>query len=139
MLYPIDGWTIGTSFVPRSIDQCRPYGDKVAQRFRSLPNIVWMSGGDYFLATKDLARGTDLDHCIDAMMRGIRETGDHRPFSMELGSRSRSPPETRSGRARRLELRLHLLPDVPRGARATPASPPIPALMGESNYEGENN
>ncbi len=73
MLYPIDSWTIGHSFVPKSIEQCHQYGGKVAQRFRDLPNIMWMSGGDYSSASEDPARGSDVDHCIDAMMRGIRE------------------------------------------------------------------
>jgi hypothetical protein len=31
-----------------------------------------------------LARGSDVDHAIDAMMRGIREAGDGRPFSIQL-------------------------------------------------------
>ena len=83
-LYPVDGWTIGRSFIPKSIEQCHSYGCKVAERFRDLPNIVWMSGGDYIPATKDLAQGSDVDHCIDAMMRGIREAGDGRPFSIQL-------------------------------------------------------
>jgi hypothetical protein len=56
----------------------------VAQRFRDLPNIMWMSGGDYASASEDPARGSDVDHCIDAMMRGIREAGDGRPFSMQF-------------------------------------------------------
>lgn len=48
MLYPIDGWTVGHSFVPASIGQC---------------------------------------HTYDAMLRGIRDTGDRRPFSMQLGAK----------------------------------------------------
>ena len=55
MLYPIDSWTIGHSFVPKSIEQCHQYGGKVAQRFRDLPNIMWMSGGDYSSASEDQA------------------------------------------------------------------------------------
>ena len=35
--YPADGWTIGHSFVPQSIEQCYSYGRKVAERFRDLP------------------------------------------------------------------------------------------------------
>ena len=96
MLYPIDAWTIGHSFVPKSIEQCHQYGGKVAQRFRDLPNIMWMSGGDYTSASEDPARGSDVDHCIDAMMRGIREagTGDPSPCS---SIHRRSPPRTPSG------------------------------------------
>jgi hypothetical protein len=84
LLYPIDGWTIDRSFVPRSVEQCRRYGGMVAQRFGDLPNIIWMSGGDYYVTARRPNRGTDVDHCIDAMVRGIREAGDGRPFSIQL-------------------------------------------------------
>ena len=73
-LYPIDGWTIGKSFDPavRS-SSARTYGtDGRASGSADLPNIVWMSGGDYFPEADDPAPGSDVDHCIDAMMRGIR-------------------------------------------------------------------
>ena len=122
LLYPIDGWTIGRSFVPRSIDQCRRYGGRIAQRFADLPNIVWMSGGDYWYAyaAKDPARGTDLDRCIDAMMRGIREAGDGRPFSVQLNA-EKSISTDIPYQAGRLELRLHLLPDLQGRARCPPA------------------
>ena len=86
LLYPIDGWTIDRSFVPRSVEQCRRYGGMVAQRFGDLPNIVWMSGGDYYVTARRPNRGPDVDHCIDAMVRGIREAGDGRPFSIQLNA-----------------------------------------------------
>ncbi len=63
MLYPLDGWTIGHSFVPTSIGRCRTYGAMVARRFRDLPNIVWMSGGDCVSRAGDPAVGSDVDHC----------------------------------------------------------------------------
>ena len=52
-LYPIDGWTIGNSFVPASISTCHEYGMRLAKLLAALPNIVWMTGGDYFPATED--------------------------------------------------------------------------------------
>jgi len=51
-----------------------------------LPNIVWMSGGDYYVTARRPNRGPDVDHCIDAMVRGIREAGDGRPFSIQLNA-----------------------------------------------------
>jgi hypothetical protein len=87
MLYPVEGWTIEQDFVPQSIDQCRYYGRRVAGRFADLPNLVWMTGGDYTPATNDLARGSDVDRCWDAMTRCVRETGDDRPFSIQLTAR----------------------------------------------------
>jgi uncharacterized protein DUF4038 len=87
MLYPIDGWTIGHSFVPRSIGQCHAYGAKVARRLGDLPNIVWMSGGDYVpendyataartpdgrLAVVDLPTGRTISVAPEAMAAGAR-------------------------------------------------------------------
>jgi hypothetical protein len=140
MLFPVDGWTIDTSFKPTSIEQCRSYGVKVAQLLHGLPNIVWMSGGDYFPATEDLAKGSDVDHCIDAVMRGIRSTGDPRPFSMEMGffeSISSSNPfwEKRIG----WNFVYTYYPTYRAVLRAYAHRPRIPAVLGESNYERENN
>jgi len=140
MLYPLDGWAIGHSFVPRSLGQCRQYGDKVAERFRDLPNIVWMSGGDYFPATKDLAQGSDVDHCIDAMMRGIREAGDGRLFSMQLGY-DKSISTENPYWAQRVDWNFvyTYYPTYKAVLDAYRRQPAIPAIFAEGNYEGENN
>lgn len=139
-LYPIDGWTIGRSFVPESIEQCHSYGRKVAERFRDLPNAVWMSGGDYIPATKDLARGSDVDHCIDAMMRGIREAGDGRPFSIQLaGEKSISNDNTYWANRVDWNFVYTYYPTYRAVLEAYGRQPRIPAIMGEANYEGENN
>ena len=142
LLYPIDGWTIGRSFVPRSIDQCRRYGDKIAQRFADLPNIVWMSGGDYWYAyaAKDPARGTDLDRCIDAMMRGIREAGDGRPFSVQLKAEKSISTDIPYW-AGRVDWNFvyTYYPTYKAVLDARRRQPAVPAVFGEANYEGENN
>jgi Protein of unknown function (DUF4038) len=142
LLYPIDGWTIGRSFVPRSIDQCHRYGGKIAQRFADLPNIVWMSGGDYWYAyaAKDPARGTDLDRCIDAMMRGIREAGDGRPFSVQLKAEKSISTDILYW-ARRVDWNFvyTYYPTYKAVLDARRRQPAIPAVFGEANYEGENN
>jgi hypothetical protein len=140
MLYPIDGWTIGKSLVPSSVAQCHDYGHMVAERFRDLPNIVWMSGGDYVPATKDLARGSDVDHCMDAMMRGIRETGDSRPFSIQL-SGDKSISDDNPYWAARIDWNFVYTyhPTYQAVLEAYHRSPRIPAVLGEANYEGENN
>jgi hypothetical protein len=140
MLYPIDGWTVGHSFVPTSVEQCRRYGAKVAERFRDLPNIVWMAGGDYVPAADDLARGSDVDHCIDATMRGIRESGDGRPFSIQLGAR-KSLSTDNPYWAPRVDWNFvyTYYPTYKAVLDAHRRQPPIPAVLGEANYEGENN
>ena len=139
-LYPIDGWTIGRSFIPESIEQCHGYGRKVAERFRDLPNIIWISGGDYIPATRDLARGSDVDHCINAMMRGIREAGDGRPFSMQLAG-DKSISNDNPYWASRVDWNFvyTYYPTYRAVLQAYGRQPRIPAIMGEANYEGENN
>ena len=139
MLYPIDGWTIGHSFVPRSIEQCHQYGGKVAQRFRDLPNIMWMSGGDYVSASEDPARGSDVDHCIDAMMRGIREAGDGRPFSMQFDPQSISTENPFWARRVDWNFVYTYHPTYQAMLGCLRRQPAIPAVLGEANYEGENN
>ena len=139
LLYPIDGWTIGHSFVPRSMAECHRYGAKVAQRFRDLPNILWMSGGDYVSVSEDPARGSDVDHCIDAMMRGIREAGDGRPFSMQFNPQLISTDN--SYWARRVDWNFVYTyhPTYELVLDAYRRQPATPTVLGEANYEGENN
>lgn len=139
-LYPIDGWTIGTSFVPTSIDQCRSYGAKVADHVRDLPNIVWMSGGDYFPEPADPARGSDVDRCIEAMMQGIRGTGDNRPFSIQLGYQ-KSLSTDNPFWASRVDWNFvyTYYPTYKAVLEAYQHLPTLPAVMSEANYEGENN
>ena len=141
MLYPIDGWTIGHAFVPTSAEQCQAYGAMVAERFRDLPNIVWMSGGDYWYAAaaKDPARGTDLDRCIDAMLRGIRETGDARPFSIQFNPHSISTGNPYWAARVDWNFVYTYHPTYKAVLDARRRQPAIPAVLGEANYEGENN
>ena len=139
LLYPIDGWTIGHSFVPRSMAQCHRYGAKVAQRFRDLPNIVWMSGGDYVSVSEDPARGSDVDHCIDAMMRGIREAGDGRPFSMQFNPQLISTDNPYWARRVDWNFVYTYHPTYELVLDAYRRQPATPAVLGEANYEGENN
>lgn len=140
MLYPIDGWTVGKAFVPASVEQCRGYGTRLAERFRDLPNIVWMSGGDYFPATDDLTRGSDVDHCIDAMLRGIREAGDGRPFSIQLGYDKSISTENPFWAPRvNWNFVYTYYPTYRAVLEAYARQSAIPAIMAEANYEGENN
>jgi hypothetical protein len=140
LLYPIDGWTLDHSFVPRSVEQCRRYGGMVAARFRDLPNIVWMSGGDYYITARRPDRGTDADHCIDAMLRGIREAGDGRPFSVQLKAETSISTQYPYW-ARRVDWNFVYTyhPTYKAVLDAYRHQPAIPAVLGEANYQGENN
>jgi len=139
-LYPIDGWTIGHAVKPRTIEQCQAYGTMVATRFRDLPNIVWMEGGDYFPRTSRPAVGSDVDHCMDATMRGIRAVGDARPFSIQLGY-PKSISTDNPYWATRVSWNFVYTyePTYVAVLEAYARTPAIPAIFGEGNYEGENN
>jgi len=139
-LFPIDGWTVGRAFTPVSIEQCRSYGRMVADWAADLPNIAWMAGGDYFPITNEPELGSDVDHCIDAMMSGITETGDDRLFSIQLGY-DRSLSTENPYWAPRVDWNFvyTYYPTYQAVLEAYAWTPPMPAIMGEGNYEGENN
>lgn len=138
-LYPIDGWTIGKTFSPDSVETCREFGVRVADYFADLPNIVWVMGGDYFPATDDLAAGSDVDHCMAGAAAGIRSTGDRRPFSIQLGY-DKSVSTENPYWAPRVDWNF-VYTYYPTYAAVLEAyrAAPVPALFSEGNYEGENN
>ena len=93
------GPSVQSSSPDRSISATHTVS-RCASDFADLPNIVWMSGGDYFPATRGPGSGSDVDHCIDAddawhpLDRGRADRSRCR-----WRSASRSPPRTRSGRS----------------------------------------
>lgn len=138
MLYPIDGWTIGNAFSPSSPDQCVEFGARVARWAEDLPNIAWVTGGDYVSDPDDPA-GSTSDRCMGGMLDGIRSTGDERPFSIQFvgGVLSTENDYWRD----RVDWNFvytyeATYSDVGDAYETVPARP---ALLSESNYEGENN
>ena len=141
MLYPIDGWTIGHSFVPRSIDAVPPIRRQGGAALSlTCPTSSGCREATTPSASEDPARGSDVDHCIDAMMRGIREAGDGRPFSMQFES-AKSISTDNPYWARRVDWNFvyTYYPTYKAVLDAYRRQPAIPAVLGEANYEGENN
>jgi len=82
MIYPMDGWNTAFAsvvFNPGSISnaQCQTYGQTLATRYLSYPNIIWAFGGDYLEDATINAR-------FNACLTGIRAAGDTRPASIQL-------------------------------------------------------
>lgn len=82
MIYPMDGWNTAFSsvvFNPGSISnaQCQTYGQTLATRYLSYPNIIWAFGGDY---NEDATINARFNACLT----GIRAAGDTRPASVQL-------------------------------------------------------
>jgi hypothetical protein len=134
-LYPIDGWTVGRAFRHATLEDARRYGAMVAARFARFPNIVWMTGGDHFPGD---APGRH-DAMFEQTLLGIRSTGDTRPFSIQLGYPASlstdSPLWERYADFNVVYTYLPTYRAVLDGYRRDPR----PALLSESNYEGENN
>ncbi|MFE7407829.1 DUF4038 domain-containing protein [Isoptericola sp. NPDC057559] len=139
-LYPVDGWTVGHAFVPAALDECRAYGERVATWAADLPNVMWMTGGDYFPATDDLAAGSDVDHCFAQVRAGLRAVGDQRPFSIQLGY-PRSVSTENPFWAGKVDFNFVYTyqPTSVAVRQAYDHRPALPALLGEANYERENN
>ncbi|QQS02079.1 MAG: DUF4038 domain-containing protein [Austwickia sp.] len=140
MLYPIDGWVLGNSIVPKSTNQCRDYGARVAAHLKDLPNILWMSGGDYVRKNAAASGSLSDDDCLVAMKEGIRSTGDKRPFSMQFVYPQELSTEDPFW-APRVDWNFvySYSPTYRDTLRAYDHRPTMPALLGESNYEGEDN
>ena len=138
-LYAVDGWTIGKSFVPSQQSDCLEYGRQVGAWAADLPNVVWMTGGDYFPQVDDLSRGSDVDHCFANIRTGLDEAST-RPFSIQLGY-PRSISSENPYWSSRVDFNFvyTYLPTYDAVRQAYEAYPDRPALFGEGNYERENN
>jgi hypothetical protein len=136
-LYPMDGWNFDPVFRSANVQAARNYGATVAKRYANFPNIVWMAGGDYF------ARDRYANQMFAGMLDGIRSTGDRRPFSIQLWyqkSLSTDSPDWRD----RVDWNFvyTYLPTyraVLDGYGVSQGGRRYPSLLGEANYEGENN
>ncbi|MGI8459455.1 MAG: DUF4038 domain-containing protein [Propionibacteriaceae bacterium] len=140
-LYASDAWVVGRSFRPANVAACSTYGEQVAAHLAGLPNLVWMAGGDYVPRPADVAGGSAVDHCIDAMMRGIRSTGDNHLFSVQLGFDGAFLTTDYPFWASRTDWNFvyTYFPTYSAVRAAYMRTPTMPALLGEANYERENN
>ena len=136
-LYPIDGWNVETIFRHAGVEQVRRYAALVAERYGSLPNVMWMAGGDYF------ARDRFADSLFAAMLDSIRSAGSERPFSIQLWYPKSLSTDSPFWRGRIDWNFVYTYQPTYRGVLDAYARSggrdPRPALLGEANYEGEHN
>lgn len=139
-LYPVDGWTIGKVFAPTAPDDCREYGARVASWAADLPNVVWVVGGDYRPGTEADPGPSEVDRCFDEVRSGIRSQGDGRPFSIQFGFGRRLSTDSVFW-AERVDWNFVYTyePTYLAVRDARRAAPGFPSLLGEANYENENN
>lgn len=109
----------------------RAYGHFVGERFRDLPNLVWMVGGDDALPEVDRWAGS-------ALALGLRDGGAKQLITAHGGQTSAvetfgEPPWLAVDTVYRYQ------PDLWRPLQATYARRPVrPFVMIESTYEGEH-
>lgn len=138
-LYPMDGWNTlsGDAFSGKSNADCYTYGQKVANRFASYPNIVWMTGGDYN------GYSSAVNGQFQNMLSGIRSTGNTKPFSIQLNNETLSTDVSTFEPLANWNFAYTYTPTyqkVLKGYnRAASARDPRPVMFSEGNYEGEDN
>lgn len=134
VLYPVDSWVVESGLFPVEEDVCEAYGRMVGEFFADLPNIIWSTGGDYIPG--DQGGVTDVDHCFDAVYEGIRQSGDTRPRTIQLWMTT----DNRYWRDRVTWKFVYTYSPTYRAVeRAYAAEPTRPVVLGEGNYERENN
>ncbi len=133
LLYPVDSWMLQRQLAGASPKTCRAFGAKVASWAADLPNLLWMSGGDYTASPAG-------DACIEALVAGIRSTGDRRPFSVQLWNDGSAVDDEHWRDRVDWDFVYTYGPTALAVRRAVDAPvQPRPVLLGEANYEGENN
>ncbi|MEL7976744.1 DUF4038 domain-containing protein [Isoptericola sp. F-RaC21] len=132
LLYPVDSWTIDEPFGSPGAEVCHEYGAKVGEWAADLPHVLWMAGGDYTPEPAD-------DACLDAVQEGIRSTGDTRPFSAQLITVRFAGQDPHWDPLVDWDFVYSYQPVYEAVREAYDTGPVRPALLGESNYEGENN
>ena len=131
MLYPIDSWTLDHTFAGVTPETCREFGAMTARWAADLP-VLWMTGGDYSRSPQD-------DACLEALGEGIRSTGDDRPFALQLWDVSSTAADDHWRDRVDWSFVYTYAPTPLAVLEAYHATPARPALLGEANYEAENN
>ncbi|WP_169701791.1 apiosidase-like domain-containing protein [Janibacter terrae] len=139
VLYPVDSWVVDSGLVPTELGACRAYGRKVGEFFADLPNIMWSVGGDY-LPDRASESGTEVDRCLDAVLDGIRRSGDTRPRTIQVsGGQPMASSDDPFWRHRiSFNFAYTYSPTYRLVRRARAADPARPVVFGEGNYEREN-
>jgi hypothetical protein len=111
------------------------YGAWLGTRYRTRPNIIWLSGNDY-----QSDQWAAFDPYMTALARGLRSTDPGRLQTVELNypvSLSTDNPKWAS--IVDLNAAYTYTPTYAEVLRGYNRSPTLPVIMIEANYEGEHN
>jgi uncharacterized protein DUF4038/collagenase-like protein with putative collagen-binding domain len=146
---------VQVGIVPINNNQCEPsygqqdlknnttaavsgFGSYLASRFKSLPNVIWFEGNDYNCYTT--AADDSLNYSIAT---NIISGGDSHLQTLEVGNGEGAASLTDVTNSWSSVLGINLIYTYYTTYYATRSaygqSSSIPALMGETNYQGEDN
>ena len=110
------------------------YGAYLGNRYKNLPNIIWMSGNDF----QSWQNETDAN-LVFAVMQGIHSTDTNHLQTVELSFNvSSSFDSPILSQLSNLNASYTYYPTYAEVLRAYRNSPTQPVFMVEANYEGEN-
>ncbi|MGC1293976.1 MAG: DUF4038 domain-containing protein [Alloacidobacterium sp.] len=111
------------------------YGAFLGTRYKSFPNIVWLSGNDF----QDWSTSSLDNNLVKQVMAGIASTDSAHLQTIELDYlRSYSSQDTTLTSLLNLNQVYTYYDTYDYVLAAYNASPALPVFLGEANYEGEN-
>jgi hypothetical protein len=110
------------------------YGAYLGSRYKDAPNILWMSGNDYYAD-----QWATFDPYTIALARGLRTTDPNRLQTLELYPPGLSTDNPNWSGLTNINSAYTYSPTYAAVLRGYDHTPTMPVIMIEANYEGENN
>jgi Protein of unknown function (DUF4038)/Putative collagen-binding domain of a collagenase/Fibronectin type III domain len=139
-LDPIEtgGWL--TTLRNNGLTKAFNYGVYVGKRYRNFPNIIWMSGNDFanYIVSSDNA-------LVGQVMAGIASVDSNHLQTIELDPTNKGNTDNYSNQDTALsayygaDIAYSYAPTYNVVLNAFNSSPTTPVVLGEGNYEFENN
>jgi hypothetical protein len=133
VLDPLETGAGGDTLVNSGPTKTRNYGVFLGNRYKSYPNIIWMSGNDY----GDWSR---VDPAATALAQGLRSADPNHVQTVELNPQvSDSFDNPNWPPLINLNASYTYFPTYAEVLKSYNRPGPMPVFMVEANYEGENN
>ncbi len=130
-----DGWTEILEAPPNTDEKCREFGRWIGRRYKDVPNIVWVGGGDHNETRRSIL-----------MCEGIAETDPNHIHTYHTASDYSARDRIPDAKWLSLNMTYNYYPAMQGRERhhvyfanyqAWSAQPAMPFVMGESAYEME--
>lgn len=133
-LDPAETGSFLSVMLSNGVAKCRAYGQFLGARYKSFPNIVWMSGNDFQTWST-----TANDAVVTAVALGIKDVDKNHIHTIELDyNLSSSLNDPNWAHIVSLNAAYTYFPTYAEVLRDYALSPAVPVFMVESDYEFEN-